>query len=356
MDLVIYINIQAFLICSFLNTLQKEPSEVYAMRGGRMEFFMKTSLNGKITTGHKNKWYKNINNWQLYSLCAVPMLLFLVFNYLPMIGIIIAFKEYKYDLGIIGSNWVGFKNFEFFFKSDAFYRITRNTLTLNAIFIFVGLIASVTVALLLFEIRKRTAVKAYQTMLIVPHYLSWVIVGYMAYAFLHPQYGFFNSALKQLGMAGIDWYNKPKYWPAILTVSSIWKGVGMSSVVYYASLMGIDTEYFEAAAIDGANKWQITWGITLPFLRPLMTILTILAIGNIFRADFGLFYQLTRDVGSLFSTTDVVDTYVYRTIKSGVANMSMSSAVGVLQSIVGFVLIIITNIIVKKIEPDNALF
>lgn len=311
---------------------------------------------GKTLHKHKNKWYRNINNWQLYSLCVLPMLLFLIFNYLPMIGIIIAFKDYKYDLGILGSQWVGFKNFEFFVKSDAFYRITLNTLTLNSIFIIVGLIASVAVALLLFEVKKRVAVKSYQTMLIVPHYLSWVIVGYMAYAFLHPQHGFINTVIKQFGGVGVDWYSKPEYWPAILTISSVWKSVGMNSVIYFASLMGIDSEYFEAAAIDGANKWQITWAITLPFLQPLMTILSILAIGNIFRADFGLFYQLTRDVGSLFSTTDVVDTYVYRTMRTGAGNMSMSSAVGVLQSIVGFVLILTTNLIVNKIDKDNALF
>jgi putative aldouronate transport system permease protein len=307
-----------------------------------------TKLNSK--RGKLNK-----NTIQLYGMCAIPMLLVFIFNYLPMFGIIIAFKNYRFDLGILGSDWVGFKNFEFFFQSDDFIRIVRNTLGLNALFIVLGLIASVILALLLFEIKQRIYIKAYQTVLIIPHYLSWVVVGYMAYAFLNPEVGFINSMLHTLGIGKIQWYSKPEYWPTILSLASIWKGVGMGSVIYYASLMGINNEYFDAAAIDGARKIDVIRYITIPFLVPLMTILTILSIGNIFRADFGLFYQLTRDVGTLYKTTDVIDTYIYRVMRN-VGDMSMTSAIGVLQSVVGFVLIMLTNYIAKRIEPENTLF
>ena len=296
-----------------------------------------------------------MNRIQLYAMCAIPMLLLFIFCYLPMFGIVIAFKDYRYDKGIFGSDWVGLKNFEFFVRSDDFFRITRNTLFLNSLFIFFGLIVAVAIALLLYELCNRRFIKTVQTMLIVPHFMSWVVAGYIVYAFLNPQYGFINNVLTSLNMQPIDWYGRPELWPAILTISSLWKGVGMGSITYYAALMGIDSEYFDAAAIDGANKAQITWHITLPFLRPLMVILTILAIGGIFRADFGLFYQLTRDAGKLYSTTDVVDTYIYRVMRV-VGDMSMSSAAGLLQSVVGFVLIMLTNFIVKKIEPDNSLF
>jgi putative aldouronate transport system permease protein len=313
---------------------------------------------GNIVTATKRgrkKIFKRKNTIELYVMCSIPMLLLFVFNYLPMFGVIIAFKDYRFDKGIIGSDWVGLKNFEFFFKSDDFLRIVRNTLGLNTLFILLGLIASVILALLLFEIKQRRHIKIYQTVLIVPHYLSWVVVGYMAYAFLNPEYGFINSTLKIMGIGKIAWYSKPEYWPFILALASLWKGVGMGSVIYYASLMGINKEYFEAATIDGARKIDVIRYITIPFLVPLMTILTVLSIGSIFRADFGLFYQLTRDVGSLYSTTDVVDTYIYRVMKT-VGDMSMASATGFLQSVVGFVLIMLTNYIVKKIEPENTLF
>lgn len=304
---------------------------------------------------NKSTKFKRTSTLQLWSLCAVPMLLVFVFSYLPMGGLIIAFKDYNYEKGIFGSEWAGLKNFEFYIKSDHFLRTTRNTLVLNSLFIFVGLIVAVTVALLLFEVKRRRRVKIFQTIMISPHYLSWVIVGYMSYAFLNPQYGFINSILKMFGKEAVDWYSSPEYWPVILTIVSIWKTVGINSVIYYASLMSIDSSFFEAAQIDGANKFHITINITLPFLVPLMVILTILNIGNIFRADFGLFYQLTRDVGALYKTTDVIDTYIYRSMRTA-GNMSMSAAVGFLQSVVGFVLVLLTNTIVSKINPENALF
>lgn len=292
---------------------------------------------------------------RLYSLCALPLFLVFLFSYVPMGGLVIAFKDYRFNLGIFGSEWVGLKNFEFFFKSPSFLLITRNTLFLNFLFIVFGTAAAVSVAILLFEIKSRAQTKVFQTIMIMPNFISWVIAAYMLYAILNPQYGVLNRILERFGRETVDWYSKPEAWPMILTISSIWKSVGINSVIYYAGLMGIDTGLYEAAKIDGANKWQQIIHISLPNLIPLVIMLTILSIGNIFRADFGLFYQLTRDVGALYPTTDVIDTYIFRTMRV-VGDMSMSAAVGFLQSVVGFVLVMLTNFAVKKIQPESALF
>ena len=321
----------------------------------KTDFMNSVKLKTRDKTIRKKKNGLNKNALQLYSLCVIPTLLIFIFNYLPMGGIIIAFKKYRYDLGILGSEWVGFKNFEFFFKSSEFLKITRNTLSLNFAFIVFGIVASLIVALLLFEFKSRTLTKIFQTTLITPHFLSMVIVAYMVYAILNPNYGILNQLLASMGLDKIDWYSKPGAWPAILTTTSVWKNVGMDSVVYYAALMGLDTSYFEAAEIDGANKWRVTWNITLPSLIPLLTILTIVKIGGIFRADIGLFYIVTKDVGTLYPTTDVIDTYVLRTMRV-IGDMGMSSAVGLLQSIVGFVLVLVVNKLSKKIDSDNGLF
>ena len=292
---------------------------------------------------------------QLYTFCAIPLLFVIVFSYIPMVGIIIAFKDYKYNLGVFGSKWVGFKNFEFLFKSNDFFTLIRNTVGMNLLFIIFGTIASVAVAILLFELRGRANVKTYQTILITPNFLSWVVVSYMVYALLNPGLGLVNRCIEAFGYEAIDWYSKPNAWPWILTITDVWKGVGMNSVVYYAALMGISSELFEAAEIDGATRFKKIIYITIPSIVPLIVMLTILRIGNMFRADFGLFYQVTRNVGTLYKTTDVLDTYIFRTMRV-INNMGMSSAAGLLQSVVGFILVMITNKMVKKYDSDMALF
>ena len=295
-----------------------------------------------------------VNNAQLWSLCIIPVLFIFVFNYLPMGGLILAFKKYKYSRGIFGSDWIGLDNFKFLVQSNDFTRITRNTLAMNALFIIFGTVAAVLLAILLFELRSRKATKFYQTLLITPNFLSWVVVSYMLYAILQPQNGTLNQILGVFGIEKIDAYGKPEAWPLILTIASVWKHVGMDAVVYYAAMMGFDTSIFEAAEIDGANKIKRTWYVLIPSLVSLMVMLTILKIGNIFRADFGLFYQLPRNIGALYSTTDVIDTYIFRTLRI-VGDIGMSSAAGFLQSVVGFIMVMITNGIVRKISPDNAL-
>lgn len=305
----------------------------------------------------KNAGKKKVNKreLQLFSMCFLPMLLVFIFNYLPMVGIIIAFKDYRYSTGVFGSRWVGLNNFKFFFKSTEFARITVNTLYLNALFILTGTVMSLLVAILLYQLTNRTAIKTIQTIFITPYFVSWVIASYMLYGFLNTRFGILNTWLEKLGSGAVDWYSDPKPWPVIFVIVYLWKSIGMDSITYYAALMGIDSSLIEAGEIDGANNRQIIRHVIIPTMLPLVSILTILKIGNIFRADFGMFYQLPRDSGSLYQTTDVVDTYIFRALRE-IGDMGMGSAVGLLQSAVGFVLVMITNAISKKIDPDRALF
>ncbi len=297
----------------------------------------------------------NKRELQLFSMCLLPMLLVLIFNYLPMAGIIIAFKDYRYSTGVFGSKWVGFDNFKFFFKSTEFARITFNTLYLNALFILTGTIMSLLVAILLYQLNHRNTIKTIQTIFITPHFVSWVIASYMLYGFLNTRFGILNTWLTNAGMDSVDWYSDPKPWPVIFVIVYLWKSVGMDSITYYAALMGIDSSIIEAGEIDGANNRQIIRHVIIPTMVPLISILTILKIGNIFRADFGMFYQLPRDSGALYQTTDVVDTYIFRALRE-IGDMGMGSAVGLLQSVVGFIMVMITNTISRKIDPDRALF
>lgn len=294
------------------------------------------------------------SNYEFWLLCIPAIVYFIIFHYWPMFGSILAFKDFNYAKGIMGSEWVGFDNFKFFFMSQDAWRITRNTIGYSSVFIITGTIASVAVALLMFEVRSRKLIKTYQTIIILPHFLSWVIVGYITYILFNSERGVMNHFLNSIGVGNIDWYSEPRYWPFILPIVNIWKGVGMSSLMYYASLLGIDESIYEAAVIDGAGRWKQTTAISIPSLIPMITILTIMAVGNIFRGDFGLFYQITRDVGALYPTTDVIDTYIYRGLRTG--DVGITAAVGLFQSIVGFVVVTLTNYAVKKIEPDNAMF
>ena len=296
-----------------------------------------------------------IDNFEMLTMCLPTLLHIFVFCYLPMFGVILAFKYYRVDQGIWGSKWVGLKNLSFFFTSQDAWRVTRNTIGLNLLFIVIGTICAVLFALMIFEIRQKFAVKTYQTVAILPSFLSWVAVGYMTYALLEYNKGIINQLINLLGGERVQWYFVPELWPFILLIVYIWKTVGLSSVIYFAALIGIDKEYCEAAIIDGASKAQLRRHIYIPLITPVITILTILNIGGIIRSDFGMFFNITRNIGVLYPTTDVIDTYVYRALTS-VGDIGMSSAVGLFQSVVGFILICATNFIVNKIEPENSLF
>lgn len=294
-------------------------------------------------------------NAELSVLTIPGVLYFLIFCYMPMIGIIIAFKDYRNNLGVFGSKWIGFKNFEFFITSQDLARILRNTVGYGIAFIILGLVCAVIVALLLYEVKSRTCLKFYQTTMILPHFLSWVIVGYITYILLEPNLGVINSILAKLGIEGKQWYSEPKYWVVILPVVQIWKTVGLNCIMYYAALMGVDKELFEAATLDGAGRFKQIIHISIPMLVPLMITLTILHVGNVIRGDFGLFYTIPRDIGLLYPTTDIIDTYVYRGLRTG-DDLGITAAVGLFQSVVGLIMVVGTNLIVKKINPEQSLF
>nr|WP_223067688.1 ABC transporter permease subunit [Paenibacillus caui] len=280
----------------------------------------------------------------------------LVNNYLPMFGIVIAFKNINYTDGILGSPWVGFTNFNFLFATEDAWIITRNTVLYNLVFITLNLVIAVAVAIGLSELKSKLAAKFYQSIMFFPYFLSMVVVSYLVFGFLNVEYGFINKGVLALfGMNEVEWYSEPKYWPLILPLINIWKGVGYSCVIYLAAIIGIDSEYYEAALIDGASKWNQIIHITVPLIRPVMIITTILAIGGIFRSDFGLFYQTTLNSGALYPTTLVIDTYVYNALIN-MGNLGMSAAAGLYQAVVGFFLVIGANWIVRRIDKDQAVF
>ena len=321
----------------------------------RLVRLTKKTIKQKEAKLRRRSMLRDSEQMSLLSMCLIPALFVFVFSYLPMYGLILAFKNFNYADGILGSPWAGLANFEFLVNSVTFWRMIRNTLGMNFLMIGIGTMVNVAVALMLFEIHSRKKIKTYQTLMLLPYFISWVIVSYIVYALLNPSFGVVNSILKSLGIEGIAWYDEPKYWPFILVFVSIWKGVGMGCVIYYASLMGLDPSLFEAAAIDGATKFQRVRHITIPSLIPIIVIQLILSVGHIMRADFGLFYQIPRDSGLLYPVTDVLDTYIYRVLKEQ-NNMSLSAVTSFLQSFVSAALVLVTNYVVKKIEPDNALF
>ncbi len=293
-------------------------------------------------------------------MCLPGFAWLIVFFYIPVFGNVVAFKDFQYAAGgfidsLKASPWVGFDNFKFLFSSDNAYLITRNTVLYNLAFIVLGLIVAVMIAIIMSELRSKRLVKVYQTSMLLPYFLSWVVISYFVYAFLSPDKGLLNSIIVANGGEAISWYTEPKYWPYILVFMGIWKGVGYNSIIYFATIMGIDPTYYEAAQMDGASKWQQVKNVTLPQLVPLITILSILAVGNIFRADFGLFYQVPRNSGALYEVTSVLDTYIYNGLTS-TGDIGMAAAAGLYQSLVGFILVVGTNLIVRKYDPESALF
>ncbi len=292
----------------------------------------------------------------LYLLMLPGIAYLIINNYAPMFGMFIAFKNINFSAGIFESDWIGFKNFEYLFKTTDAFIITRNTILYNAAFIVIGTVLSITVAIMLNEIRVKVLSRFYQSVIVLPHLISFVVVGYLVYAALSLETGFMNKTILPLfGIEGISWYTEPKYWPVILTVVQLWKSVGFSCIIFLASIISIDPEYYEAARLDGASKWRQIQSITIPLITPVIVMLTLLSIGRMFYSDFGLFYQVPMNSGMLNDTTNVIDTYVYRSLMI-MGDIGMASAAGVYQSIVGFVLVLSANYIVRKFNRENALF
>ena len=294
--------------------------------------------------------------WPLYLMMLPALLYLLINNYIPMAGMVIAFKKLNFAKGIWASPWAGLKNFKFLFASKDAWIITRNTLLYNVAFILVNMVVGIAIAILITEVRNTKLKKIYQSAILLPFLMSMVILSYIVYALLSAENGLVNNSILPLfHMDPIQWYQKPKYWPAVLIIANCWKGVGYGCLIYIASLIGIDPSFYEAARLDGASKWQEITKITLPSLVPTIITLLLLSIGRIFYSDFGLFYQVPMNSGVLFPTTNVIDTYVYRAlIEQG--NISMSSAAGVYQSLVGFCVVMLSNWIVRKVDKDQALF
>ena len=294
--------------------------------------------------------------WPLYLMMLPALLYLLINNYIPMAGMVIAFKKLNFAKGIWASPWAGLKNFKFLFASKDAWIITRNTLLYNVAFILVNMVVGIAIAILITEIRNTKLKKIYQSAILLPFLMSMVILSYIVYALLSAENGLVNNSILPLfHIDPIQWYQKPKYWPAVLIIANCWKGVGYGCLIYIASLIGIDPSFYEAARLDGASKWQEITKITLPSLVPTIITLLLLSIGRIFYSDFGLFYQVPMNSGVLFPTTNVIDTYVYRAlIEQG--NVSMSSAAGVYQSLVGFCVVMLSNWIVRKVDKDQALF
>lgn len=310
-----------------------------------------------VTATARETRIAKVKKWLPVYLMMLPGAIYLIVNnYIPMLGMIIAFKNVNFKKGILASDFVGLKNFKFLFASRDVALITRNTILYNVAFIVVNTVLSVMFAIFICDIASKTLKKIYQSAVLFPYLMSMVIVGYIVYAFFGMDNGIVNNTiLPLLGKKPIFWYNEPKYWPAILIFTNAWKGVGYGCLVYIASINGIDTTYYEAAELDGAGKWMQIRHITLPCILPSIITLTFLSIGKIFYSDFGLFYQVPRDSGMLYSTTNVIDTYVYRGLME-MGNIGMSSAAGVYQSVVGFILVLLSNYLVRKTSRENALF
>lgn len=294
-------------------------------------------------------------HWRLHLLALPCFTYLLLFNYAPMFGITLAFQNFNISKGFFGSEFVGLKNFEFLFSTTDAWRITRNTVLYNVAFIILNMTLSVTLAMVFNEIYIKRLSKTLQTMLIMPNFLSMAVIGIVVYGFLNGRDGILNSFLAGIGAKTRNWYIYKPIWPFLLVFVYLWKNVGYSAIVYVASISGISQEYYEAAVLDGASKWQQARYVTLPHLRYIIVIMLILNLGGIFRGDMGLFYNVTQNNGALYEYTDIIDTYVYRALRT-LGNTGMSAAAGLYQSVVGFILILVANAIVRKVDEESALF
>jgi len=318
---------------------------------------VKDDVNKKVKTKRK-KWHRDDTE---LTLLALPTLIwYLLFSFLPMFGVLIAFKRYQIFPGksflynLIHSEWVGFDNFQYLIKSNSLFVLLRNTIGYNLVFILLGIVISVSLAIMISLIYSKRKSKAYQTAMFFPHFLSWVVVSYFVFSFLSYDKGILNSILEAFGKEPIQWYMEAKYWPLILLFMNLWKTVGYSTVVYLASITGIDPSLYEAAVVDGASKWEQVKSITLPSLKPIVIMMFILNAGRIFYSDFGLFYQVTRGVpASLYDVASTIDTYVYNALLT--SPIGMTSAATVFQSVACCITILLANWIVKKIDDDYAI-
>ncbi len=291
----------------------------------------------------------------LFSMMIPGFVYLIINNYVPMAGLVIAFKRFDYSLGMWSSPWAGLSNFTYLFKTNDALNIMRNTVCYNLVFILLGHLLAVVVAVMLNFLKGTMNKKIYQTLILIPYLISMVVVSYIVFGFLSQENGFLNKVIESLGGQSISWYTQAKYWPFILTIVNLWKGFGYSSIIYYATVISIDSSLYEAATVDGANVWKQIWHVTLPGLKGTIITMVLLAIGRMFYSDFGLFYQVPMRSGLISSATDTIDVYVYKALTQ-LNDVGRASAAGFLQSILGFILVLTANFVVRKIDEENALF
>lgn len=296
----------------------------------------------------------------LYFMMVPGAAYLLVNNILPLFGITIAFKNINFSkgllYGILNGDWAGFSHFEYLFKTKDAWIITRNTIGYNLVFIAINTAAGFLLAVLLRDVRSKAASALFQMILLFPCFISWVAVSYLVTGFLSTESGILNTTiLPALGLSPVSWYSTPKAWPYILIIVNTWKNAGLQCVVYYSAMQAVAPEAYEAAALDGASRVQTALKITLPMIAPVVVTMALLSVGKIMYSDFGLFYQVPLDTGILYDMTNTIDTYVYRAL-TRLGNVSMSAAAGLYQSLVGFVLILLSNAAVRKIDADSAMF
>ena len=315
-----------------------------------------TEMKGVEGLKSKTKTMAKLKDYLPLYLMMIPGLAYLIINnYIPMFGIVVAFKKFNVVDGIYGSPWNGIKNFEYLFTSNDAATIIRNTMLYNIAFILVNNIVGIALAIMICDVRHESLKKLYQSSILLPFLVSIVVVSYIVFALLSHENGMFNAILKATGKDPAQWYNDTTWWPLILIVVNCWKGVGYGTLIYIAAIAGIDNSFYEAAELDGASKMQQITHITLPCIVPSIITLMIMSVGRIFYSDFGLFYQVPQNSGSLYSVTNTIDTYVYRALISS-GGIGRSSAAGVLQSVVGFILVVSVNALVRKISSENAIF
>lgn len=320
---------------------------------------MKTSDKAEPLRRKRHRWTRDDAELALLGLPTTVW--YILFSYLPMFGLIIAFKEYKLTPGkgflysLLHSEWVGFDNFKFFLSSNTFSMLLRNTILYNIVFIILGIVIPVAMALAINELYSKRTSKVYQTMMFFPYFMSWVVVSYFVFAMLNPDKGLANTVLQMMGKDKVMWYSQPRYWPAILIFMQVWKSVGYNMVVYLASITGIDGSLYEAAMLDGASKWQQIRYITLPSIKSVMVMMFILSVGRIFYSDFGLFYQVTQGIpNSLNNVASTFDTFIYMALQSNVS-IGRTAAAGLFQSVSCCITVLLANFIVSKVDEESAI-
>ena len=303
----------------------------------------------------KGFFFEIRKNKILFLMLLPAFVYFFMFFYIPFVGAYYAFVHYHYGLGLFRSPFVGFKNFRFLFVSNIITKLTINTVLYNIAFIVIGNFFQITTAILISQVTSRLYRRIAQTFIFLPYFISFVLVGLFAYGLLNYDFGMVNSALVKVGFARISFYNTPRYWKYILTIAHVWKWLGYGSVIYLAAIMSINNELYDVASIDGANAFRQIRSVTLPMLKPTIIILLLFSIGSILRGQFELFYQMVGTNGLLFNATDILDTYVYRALVSS-AQIELGTAAGLYQSVFGLIVILTANFIIKRIDPEYALF